>query len=78
MYTGMTAKEIIIRFFHVLSLKFKYPHKIKMYFFDNCVNLGFLTIIIDFIYFSFFAFVWIICIMGAIDIICVIYKYGCF
>ncbi len=39
--------------FHVLSLKFKYPHKIKMYFFDNCANLGFLTVIINFIYFSF-------------------------
>lgn len=62
-------------FLNALPVKFKYPHEIKVYSLNNSSNLGLLTIVGNFIYFAFFAFIWIICIMGAIDIIYGIYKY---
>lgn len=64
------------RFVHVMPVKFKYPHEIKVYSLNNSPNLGLLTITGNFIYFAFFAFIWIVCIMGAVNILCDISKYG--
>ena len=66
------------RFFHVPTVKFKYPYVIKVYSLNNSQNLGLLTIVRNFIYLAFFAFIGIICIIGTVNILYNIYKYGYF
>lgn len=60
--------------FHVMPIKLRYPHEIKIYSLNNSSNLGLLTIIPNSINFLFFLLVWIICIIGSVDILCNVYK----
>lgn len=62
------------RFLHVLPIKFRYPHEIKVYSINNFTNLGLITIAVNFIYFAFFAFIWIVCIIGTFDILYFLYN----
>ena len=64
--------------FHAPTVKIKYPYEIKVYSLNNSSNLGLLTIVGNFIYLAFFAFIWIICIIGTVNILYNIYKYGYF
>lgn len=60
--------------FHVMPIKLRYPHEIKIYSLNNSSNLGLLTIIPNSINFLFFLLVWIVCVIGSVDILCNVYK----
>ncbi len=61
--------------YNVMPIKLRYPHEIKIYSLNNSSNLGLLTIIPNSINFLFFLSVWIICVIGSVDILYDIYIY---
>lgn len=60
--------------FHVMPVKLRYPHEIKIYSLNNSSNLGLLTVIPCLINFLFFLLIWIVCVIGSVNILCDIYK----